>query len=256
MSIAGTNDGGVVAGKTVIVTGGGSGIGRAMVEAFRAGGAKVIAVDLSEERLKRLSEELAEVETVLADISTPEGADRVIDAAGDRLHVLCNNAGIIDSMELAEEMAEDRWDKVIAVNLTGPFLLCKRALPRMVAHGEGGVIINTGSTAASRGGRGGVAYTASKWGLLGITQNIAATYADRGIRCVMISPGRIDTNLASSMDEEMPAGGALELFKNDGNAPPIGRPEEIASVAVFLASQGASRVNGVNIPVDRGWQAY
>jgi NAD(P)-dependent dehydrogenase (short-subunit alcohol dehydrogenase family) len=251
-----SQSGGAVAGKTVVVTGGGSGIGRAMVEAFAAEGAKVIAVDLNEERLRQLTLELGAVDTVLADISTPEGADRVIAAAGERLHVLCNNAGVIDSMELAEEMAEDRWDKVIAVNLTGPFLLCKRALPRMVAHGEGGVIINTGSTAATRGGRGGVAYTASKWGLHGMTQNIAATYADRGIRCVMISPGRIDTNLASSMDSEMPPGGALALFQKDGNAPPIGRPDEIASVAVFLASDAASRVNGVNIPVDRGWQAY
>src|ERR1700693_6210198 len=138
-------------GRTGIVTGAGSGIGRAMVELFFAAGIRVIAADNRGARLRSLPEGVVKVE---ADVSTAAGADLIIGAAGERLDILCNNAGILDGMLLVDQVSEADWNRVIAVNLTGPYLLCHRALPMMVLRG-GGVIINTASLSGIRGGRAG-----------------------------------------------------------------------------------------------------
>jgi NAD(P)-dependent dehydrogenase (short-subunit alcohol dehydrogenase family) len=235
--------------RTVVVTGAGSGIGKSMVEAFLAAGDRVVAVDVREERLASLPPRVVRVG---ADVSHAVGADRIIAAAGERLDVLCNNAGILDGMLLAGQMDEELWDRVLAVNLTGPFLLCRRALPAMVSMG-GGVIINTASLSGIRGGRAGAAYTASKFGLVGLTQNIAATYARDNIRCNAICPGAVATDIVGSgkLGPDAP-----RLRERDREKPTAAAPDRIAKVAFFLASEDASYLNGAVIPIDGGASAF
>jgi NAD(P)-dependent dehydrogenase (short-subunit alcohol dehydrogenase family) len=238
-----------LAGRTGIVTGAGSGIGRAMVDLFLAAGVRVIAADNRGERLDSLPEGAIKVE---ADVSTAAGADRIIGAAGDRLDILCNNAGVLDRMLLVDQVTEEDWNRVIAVNLTGPFLLCNRALPMMVRQGAG-VIINTASLSGIRGGRAGAAYTASKFGLVGLTQNIAATYGSRGIRCNAICPGAVVTDILGSAE----LGPDAERIRNrDREKPPPVQPDRIAHVALFLATDESSYMNGAVIPVDGGAAAF
>lgn len=238
-----------LAGRTGIVTGAGSGIGRAMVELFIAAGVRVVAADNRGERLESLPAGAVKVE---ADVSTATGADLIIAAAGDRLDILCNNAGVLDRMLLVDQVSEADWNRVIAVNLTGPYLLCNRAVPMMVRQGAG-VIINTASLSGIRGGRAGAAYTASKFGLVGLTQNIAATYGSQGIRCNAICPGAVVTDILGGAE----LGPDADRIRNrDREKPPAAEPDRIAQVALFLAMDESSYMNGAVIPVDGGAGAF
>jgi NAD(P)-dependent dehydrogenase (short-subunit alcohol dehydrogenase family) len=236
-------------GKTVIVTGAGSGIGRAMVELFLAEGARVIGADIDAGRLQTLE---PSVTRVAADVSTPDGAERIVAAAGGSLDVLCNNAGIIDALAPIDETTDRDWDRLMAVNLKGPFLLSRLAIEAMLPRG-GGSIVNTASVAGLRGGRAGAAYTASKFGLIGLTMNIAVTHGARGIRCNAVCPGSVATDISGAV-EMSELGRSLTLRDRDKPAP--ASPHQIAAVAVFLATDAASRINGTTIPVDAGWIAY
>jgi NAD(P)-dependent dehydrogenase (short-subunit alcohol dehydrogenase family) len=155
-------------------------------------------------------------------------------------------------MLLVDQVSEAEWDRVIAVNLTGPYLLCNRAIPRMVRQ-HGGVIINTASLSGIRGGRAGAAYTASKFGLVGLTQNIAATYGAQGIRCNAICPGAVVTDILGSAE----LGPDADRLRNrDREKPPAVQPDRIAHVALFLAMDESSYMNGAIIPVDGGASAF
>jgi NAD(P)-dependent dehydrogenase (short-subunit alcohol dehydrogenase family) len=156
--------------------------------------------------------------------------------------------------ELIDELPDETWNAAVAVNLTAPFLLCKRAVRRMVPQG-GGVILNTASVAGLRGGRGGPVYTATKWGLIGLTQNIAATFGDRGIRCNAICPGPTRARPSSELLADLPEQ-AVALLTRDRDKPEPCPPEQVAAVAVFLATDDAARINGAAIPVDGGWIAF
>jgi NAD(P)-dependent dehydrogenase (short-subunit alcohol dehydrogenase family) len=246
-----TESGGLM-GRTVLVTGGANGIGLCMVNAFAALGADVLAVDIDVEGLDALSSQQPGVRTVVADVSTTEGADATIAAAGPRVDVLCNNAGIVEPILLADELPDEVWSRVLDVNLTAAFLLCARALPLMLAQG-GGAIINNASTAGLRGGRGGTAYTVSKFALIGLSENIAATYAAHGIRCNAICPGPVRTEIVAAF-ELSPR--SSRLLSRDAAKPARGSPEEVADVAVFLAQSDGARVNGAAFPIDGGWIAY
>jgi NAD(P)-dependent dehydrogenase (short-subunit alcohol dehydrogenase family) len=246
-------------GKTVLITGAGSGIGRAMAELFLAQEARVIGVDVDAERIADTARELDGLVPVVTDIATSAGADEAVAAADGKLDVLCNNAGVLDRLALADEVTEAEWDRVIAVNLTAPFLLSRRALPIMIGLG-GGAIVNTASMAGLRGGRSGTAYTASKFGLIGLTQNIASTFGKHGIRCNAICPGPVATGLATGVtpDAVKSERGAEMIAMRFAAGDPIPRaqPEEVAGVAVFLASDAAARINGVAVPVESGWLTY
>lgn len=238
-----------LAGRTGIVTGAGSGIGRAMVEIFVGAGVRVVAADNRGERLESLPAGVVKIE---ADVSTAAGADLIIAAAGDRLDILCNNAGVLDRMLLVDQVSEADWNRVIAVNLTGPYLLCHRGVPMMLRQG-GGVIINTASLSGIRGGRAGAAYTASKFGLVGLTQNIAATYGSQGIRCNAICPGAVATDILGGAE----LGPDAERIRGrDREKPPAAEPDRIAQVALFLAMDESSYMNGAVIPVDGGASAF
>jgi NAD(P)-dependent dehydrogenase (short-subunit alcohol dehydrogenase family) len=244
---------GALDGRTAVVTGAASGIGRAIVEQIVAVGAvAVVAVDLDAERLADVATAVGPaVRPVVADVSTAEGARRALpeDVAVD---ILCNNAGTIGRVAAVDETSDEEWARLIGVNLTATFMLTRAAIPGMLARG-GGTIINTASVGGLRGGRAGAAYTAAKFGVVGLTQNVAATHGARGIRCNAICPGTVATSIAQGTE----AGAlATRLRGRDREKPPPAEPAQIAAVAVFLASDAASRINGVALPVDGGWIAY
>jgi NAD(P)-dependent dehydrogenase (short-subunit alcohol dehydrogenase family) len=241
-------------GKTLVVTGAASGIGRAVARQAHADGATVVAADFDGDGLDALAGELSGLRTVRADVTRPEDADRIIEAAGERLDVLVNNAAIMDQMLLVDETPEDLWNRVLAVDLTGPFLLCKRAVPLMAAQG-GGVIVNVSSAAGLRGTRAGAAYTTAKHGLVGLTKNIAYTFARDGVRCVCVCPGATGHGARGAIE----AGTAfsergLERIVGERGIGAIvaGHPEDVASVILFAASDGAKRINGTVLAADDG----
>lgn len=248
-------------GRTIIVTGAGSGIGRSTATILAGRGAHVIVADINDsanQTVDQITSAGGQATAVVGDISDPEAVNRLIEAAtstGGRLG-LVNNAGIMDRFAGAAAVDTELWDRVIRVNLTAPFLLIHAAIPVMRKHG-GGAIVNVGSSASLRGAAAGAAYTASKQGLIGLTQNTAYTYATESIRCNAVCPGGVETNIMASADMNRlnPADGLAVLQPVHDSAVRNAKPEEIANVIVFLLSDLASDVNGAVIPVDAGWTA-
>lgn len=241
-----------LANKTAIITGAGSGIGLAMAKAFTREGAKVIGVDIRADRIDALPEAVPGVVPVVADVTNGADIDRIVDVAGPELDIVCNNAGILDGMAPVDETSDETWKRVLDVNLTATFRLCRQAIPVLLAHG-GGVILNTASGGGPRGGRAGAAYTASKFGVVGLTQNIAVTHGPQGIRCNALAPGSTFTNIGEGVDFKE---SGLHLITRDSEAPLPSAPDRIAEAAVFLVSDEASHVNGVILPVDAGLLAF
>lgn len=247
--------------RVAVVTGAASGIGRALVTQFVAEGAAVVAVDIAEEALQQVVAEWqaqgGRATACVANIAVDADVERMLNtaiASYGQLDILCNNAGIMDRMTPAADVPLDLWERVLAVNLTGPFLACRRAIPLMLQRG-GGSIVNTASEAGFRGGAAGTPYTVSKHGVVGLTRSIAFHYGDQGIRCNAVAPGGVETAIGvGGMPHE--AGltrvmGAIKGIVGSFAA----KPEQIASVIAFLASDEASNVNGVILPADHGWSA-
>ncbi|MBH0238791.1 SDR family NAD(P)-dependent oxidoreductase [Methylobrevis albus] len=246
-------------GRVTIITGAGSGIGRAMTEAFVAAGARVFAVDLSAERLAETADAIAApdaLKTHVANVAVEGpivGMLEACAAAFGPVEVICNNAGILDRMAPVTETDDALWQKVLDVNLTGPFLVTRAALPAMLERGSG-IFVNTCSIASFLGGRAGFAYTATKHGILGLTRAVAAEYGDRGIRCNGIAPGSVKTNI--SLDMNISDAGMALRQKGLATRPPQATGADMAPVAVFLASEAAHYINGTCIVADAGWTAY
>jgi len=238
-------------GKRAVVTGGASGIGLELVGKLDRDGASVLAVDSNGDALDALARRNPAVQTLQLDVTAPGAADRIVAAAGDHVDLLFNNAGISDGILMLDETEDHEWDQCIAVNLTSAFRICRRVVPMMVAQ-QGGVIINTASVGGLRGARGGTAYVASKFGLVGLTQNIAATYGKDGIRCNAICPGPVATNLRHLAGS---ARGRSRL-RADPTMPKSADPGQVADVALLIASDESVLVNGVALPVDEGWLAH
>ena len=239
-------------GKTALVTGAGSGIGRQTARLFVEAGAEIVAADISEAGLKELG---VKAELAVGDVSDRGDAERMVRQVVDRfgrIDVLANVAGIVDRLLPVVELEDDVWQRVIGVNLTGPMYTCRAALPLMLEAGRG-AIVNVASVAGTGGAKGGAAYTASKHGLVGLTRNIAATYAKDGIRCNAVCPGSIDTNIPLGGD---PSPRGLDaVIAASSLSPRPGQPEEIARVIAFLSSDDASFVNGSIVLADGGWTA-
>ncbi|NUP32243.1 MAG: SDR family oxidoreductase [Streptomycetaceae bacterium] len=233
-------------GRTVLVTGGGSGIGRAMAAAFAAQGDRVVVADLSAETAGKT---VAEIEAAGGTATAAAMVETPVSTYGGR-NVLCNNAGVLDSMGLLEDVSLAEWQRTIGVNLTGVFLVARAALPHLLE--SKGSIINTASEAGIRGGCGGPSYTASKHGVVGLTRSIAYMYREQGLRCNAICPGGVNTNIVQGAMSEDGFGRLSGVLMNAGA---MAEPEQMASVAVFLASDAASYVNGAIMPVDGGWFA-
>lgn len=241
------------AGKTVVVTGGAGSLGRAIVTRFLAEGARVVAADISAERLGQLAAEHPGVVTVAADLCTTEGTDAVMAAADGDVDILSINAGISDRGAALDELDEETWDRVISTHLTSAFLLSRRAVHPMLAKGAG-VIILMSSIAGLRGGRTGLAYTSAKWAMVGMAQNIASSLGREGIRAYAVCPGNIAGAVTAANVTFTQR--ALENRGRDRLKPPGGTPEDVANLVSFLASDQARHINGVAVPIDNGWLAF
>jgi NAD(P)-dependent dehydrogenase (short-subunit alcohol dehydrogenase family) len=246
------------AGKVGIVTGAGSGIGKATIERFVAEGGTGIAVDISKIRLTQLEKEFHSrnqlIKCVSGDLTSDATIDQILQAAGEKIDVLINNAGIMDDFVPLDELDDEMWNRVIAVNLTSVMKLSRAVIKKMLLQGKGS-IVTTSSGASFKSGIAGTAYTTSKHGVNGLIKSIATIYGSRGIRSNGVAPGGTKTNI---MDMTKPIRGqkTMELLGvNLANAPRTAEPEEVAACLLFLASDDASNVNGTILASDSGWSA-
>ena len=246
--------------KIVVVTGASSGMGKAITRLFLNEGAIVAGVDIREDRLEGLKTEFEVGESLLTYVGDVSKRDQVDQILGDiiekkgRLDILVNNAGIMDEMMPIGEVSDELWNRVIGVNLNGPMYLSRKAVNQMIVQG-GGNIINIASVGGLFGSRAGVAYTASKFALVGMTKNIGYMYAGLGIRCNAIAPGGVNTDIGAGIKAPSPLG-LDRAMSGFGMNPRTGEPEEIAKIALFLASDDSSMINGAVITADTGWTAY
>ncbi|WP_201294839.1 MULTISPECIES: SDR family NAD(P)-dependent oxidoreductase [unclassified Nocardiopsis] len=247
-----------LAGRNVIVTGGGSGIGRASALRFAAEGARVLVADINGDNAGSAVQEIraggGTAEAVVGDLSDPEVVDRVVSTALEALggiDVLVNNAGIMDDMSATADVTDAVWERLIRINLTAPFLLTRAALPHMTGRGRGSIVF-TASEASLRGSAAGAAYTASKHGVVGLVKSTAVMYRDQGIRVNAVAPGGTATGITVEVST---AAGPAVLGNYAGNVGRVARAEELAAAIVFLASDAASNISGAVLPVDNGWSA-
>ena len=247
-------------GKVAIITGAGSGMGRAGAIIFAKEGAKVAVVDWvaesGQETVKMIKEAGGEAIFVKADVSRAEDIRNMIKMTIDtygKLDILYNNAAIPEPViEPTADCTEENWDKVQSIDLKGAWLTMKYVIPELIKTG-GGSIINVASQAATRGNFGITAYTAAKGGLLSLSRNTAIEYADKGVRVNVLEPGYIATPL-------------LEGFMSDpefskkviGGTPQrrLGKPEEVAYAALFFASDESSHITGAELAIDGGITAW
>ena len=239
-------------GKTVIVTGAASGIGRATASRITREGGRVIAADISAEKLDALKTELPDIVTVAGDLTQQDAIDAVVAAAGDRIDGLANVAGINDDFSPAGETTDAVWDRVIAINLTSPFKLMRAVLPIMEKAGSGAVL-NVSSEAGLRGNASGNAYTASKHGIIGVTKSAAVMYGPKGIRVNSVAPGGVATGIP--MPPHMSEHGSARLAPFHQSMPSVATAEHIAASIAFLLSDDAVNINGAILASDGGWSA-
>lgn len=240
-------------GRTVIVTGGGAGIGRATVERLAREGGRVVAVDISPDRLKSLTAEVVgNIVTVAGDLTDEETVRRVVEAAGDRIDGLANVAGIMDGFEPTAEIADETWERVMAVNVTAMMRLTRAVLPRML-EASAGSIVNVGSEAGQRGSAAGTPYTTSKHAVNGFSQSTAFYYSPKGIRCNVVAPGPVATSIEAPFRSEWAAQRIGPLLQT--NIPAVAQPEQLAAAITWLLSDDASNVSGAILAVDGGWAA-
>ena len=245
-------------GKSAIVTGAGSGIGRAVALAYAREGARVIVSDIADdagkETVRLVKEHVSGVDAVFvrADASSAKDHTALAQAAVDRfgaLHIACNNAGIGGELNFVAAMSVEGWRKDIDVNLSGVFYAMQAQIPRMLEAG-GGAIVNMASILGQVGTKGSACYVAAKHGVLGLTQTAALEYAEQGIRVNAVGPGYIDTPLLDSLSPKVKA--ALIELHPIGR---LGRPEEVADLVVWLSTDQAGFVTGAYYPVDGGYLA-
>lgn len=242
-------------GMTMVVTGAASGIGRAITEGAVADGAHVVAVDRDGDRLRELAATSStRITPVTADLLTTEGIAAIIAAVPGRCDVLVNNAGIMDGFTPVGELSDELWDAVIGVNLTAPMKLMRAFIPRMVEAG-GGAVVNISSLAGLTGGAAGAAYTASKHGFNGLTRNAAALYAADGVRVNAICPGGVATNIADGGGTPATPWAWERISAWLTRPTRLAQPEDIAALALHLASPAAVNLNGAIIASDGGWTA-
>ena len=246
--------------KVAIITGASSGIGRETARLFAEEGATVIAAARRKERLEELAKDTANLKGKIIpyqlDVTSKEQVEAMINHVVEefsRLDILHNNAGIMDEMMPIGELTDDIYQSVMEVNVYGPMCAMRKAVNVMLQQG-GGVIINTASVAGLRGNRAGAAYTASKHAIIGMTKNTAFMYGDKNIRCNAICPGGVETEVGVHIKNPSELGMAKAM--SGAQFAKTGQPIDIAKVALFLASDNSSFVNGVAVAADGGWIAY
>jgi NAD(P)-dependent dehydrogenase (short-subunit alcohol dehydrogenase family) len=251
-----------LAGKVAVITGTASGIGLAIATRFAAEGASIVAGDWNTQRLDAavagIQSSGGTIVGSQGDIADQAAAEGLIDLAigsHGRLDVLCNNAGVMDYMQGVGELTDDVWRRVLSINLDGPMFTSRRAVRQMLTQGSGS-IINIASIGGLHGGAAGAAYTVSKHALVGLTRNTAWMYAKRGIRCNAICPGATATNITDTMPtERLEPAGSARAGEYAALIPVVLDPADIASLALFLASDESRHINGAIITADAGWTA-
>lgn len=249
-------------GKVAVITGAGSGIGRATAELFAAEGASVIASDWNARTLEEAVGDIrargGKIAGIAGNVAVRAEAEAMVDlaiTAHGGLDVLVNNAGAMDYNHGVGAVTDEVWERLLAINLTGPMYTSRRAVQQMLASG-GGSIVNVASAAGSSGAVAGAAYTAAKHGLVGLTRNTAWMYAQKGIRCNAILPGGVSTSIVAGMDPgKWDPDGTDRVRTFHAAMPRILEPIDIARLALFLASDESRHVNGALITADAGWLA-
>ena len=251
-----------LAGKAALVTGGGPGIGKAIALAFAREGAKVAVAG---RRREKLQDTVYEVEkrggdglVVTCDVSNARDAERAVRETAKnfgKLNVLVNNAGVLHVATI-EGTSEEEWDRLMTINLKGPFLMCRAVLPEFRKAG-GGSIVNVGSVLGLVGMKDRAAYCASKGGVALLTKAMALDHAHEHVRANCICPSIVETELVQGLFSASEEGKALRKARI-AQIPigRVGRPEDVAEMAVFLASEEASWLTGAAIPLDGGLSAY
>ena len=254
----------ILKGKMAIITGGGTGIGAAIARRFVAEGARVCIVGRREKVLEKVVRSLPSGTAVLCqgDVSEPEHIDRIIDTAlsfGQNIDILVNNAGMGSEGSIASAKL-DEWHKTLRVNLIGPFMLMRAAIPHMIKNG-GGSIVNISSLASLRAIPQGSAYCTSKGGLNMLTQQAALDFGGDKIRCNVVCPGFVFSEMSESHFGQIAKDMGTDLdtlmarvFRDIPSREPA-QPEKIAGICAFLASDESSYITGAVIPVDGGLSA-
>jgi 3-oxoacyl-[acyl-carrier protein] reductase len=244
--------------RVALITGAASGIGRAMAVEFAARGAQVAACDIAAggaEQTCAAAEAAGAPRAiaVTADVARAADVERAVATAQEklgRIDILCSNAGILDGYASALDTDEDLWDRVMDVNLKATWLLSRAALPGMLERGSGAIIV-TASVAGMVAGGGGVAYTASKHGVIGLMRQIAYENAAKGIRVNAICPGVIQTGMTQPLFDD-PQSKVYEFIPEIPSAT-WGQPEEIARLAALMASEDVPFMHGACVVADGGW---
>ena len=238
-----------LSGKKAVVTGGSSGIGKAIAETLKEQGAEVFVLDLNENPSNKKND----INTIITDITHWKELNSSITSLPNSINILVNNAGIgfVGNIEQTEE--ED-FDRLYQVNVKGLFNCVKSILPRM--KNQGGVIINMASITAHLAVKNRLAYTTTKGAVFSMTNAIAKDYLDDGIRCNSVSPARVHTPFVDDYLEKNYPGKEKEMFDNLSQTQPIGRmakPQEVADLVLYLCSDEASFITGTDFPIDGGF---
>jgi 3-oxoacyl-[acyl-carrier protein] reductase len=245
--------------RTVLITGAGGGIGSAMCEAFGKDGYRVLAVDIDREAAQETIDGLPPDSAAATDcdVTDPDSVARLGEwAVGEQggIDVLVNNAGIFEGFATIDTLTVERWNAVVGVNLTGPFLVSKQLIPSIASRG-GGSIINLASIAGMVGGAGGIAYTATKHGVVGLTRELAYNCGEMGIRVNAIAPGVIETGMSMPLINDASRSADMTAKMKEVPSGRLGQAVEVAHLAVYLASDAASFIQGALVPIDGGFTA-
>ena len=250
-------------GKVAVVTGASSGMGREIAYVFAKEGAVVYAAARRLEKLEELAEKTKDFEGKIIPVSSnlinQEDAEKLIEHAysdSGKLDILVNNAGIMDDFSGVGDVNDEMMNKVFDLNVFAPFYTSRKAVNIFLKEGKG-VIVNIASIGGLYGARAGAVYTASKHALVGLTKNTGYMYAKKNIRCNAICPGAIETDIGSGeYMKHVNQDGMNTIMANIGGNPRSGSPSEIAEIAVFLASDESSLINGQCLAADAGWTAF
>lgn len=247
--------------KTAIVTGGGSGIGKAISQLFAQQGAEVFILELNEESAGKVVQAIQEAggraSAIACNVASQQEVAKTFEniyRQAGRLDILVNNAGIAHVGNVLTT-SEDDFDKIYAVNVKGVYNCLKAGVEKMLASG-GGVILNLASVASSVGLQDRFAYSMSKGAVLTMTYSVAKDFVDKNIRCNCVAPGRVHTPFVDGFLQKNYPGREQEMFEKLSQTQPIGRmgsPEEMAALALFLCSDEASFITGSNYPIDGGF---